>query len=149
MTDAGPEVMARSECVELLRRQRVGRLAVVTEAGSPLIFPVNFAATDEAVVFRTSPGTKLDLARGREVAFEVDEIDLARRRGWSVVVVGAATELTSAEVADMLAQLGGVGPEPMAAGSRDQWVKVVIGMISGRRVGPEDLPFAFHGRGYI
>ena len=69
----GIERLTRDECLELLRDQQVGRLAVVSH-GRPLIFPVNFAMDGEAVVFRTDPGTKFDAAV-REIADPVEELD--------------------------------------------------------------------------
>jgi len=49
-----------------------------------VIFPVNYALDEGAVVFRTDPGSKLDaMAGGARVQFAVDE---GSRTGWSMVV---------------------------------------------------------------
>jgi nitroimidazol reductase NimA-like FMN-containing flavoprotein (pyridoxamine 5'-phosphate oxidase superfamily) len=53
----------------------VGRLAVVA-GDQPEIFPVNYL-DHGSIVFRTGEGTKLAIAIGRLVAFEVDGYDAA------------------------------------------------------------------------
>src|SRR2546423_1491538 len=70
------EVLSDRVCRELLRSHRVGRIALV-DHGQPLIFPVNYAADDRALVFRTAPGIKLAEAPMSRVAFEIDEVDVA------------------------------------------------------------------------
>ncbi|HEY7199164.1 MAG TPA: pyridoxamine 5'-phosphate oxidase family protein, partial [Candidatus Dormibacteraeota bacterium] len=88
------EVLSEQECLALLRSRRVGRIGLTRE-GQPLIFPVNYVADDRAVVFRTSPGMKLDRAPMARVAFEIDEVDQAAGVAWSVLVQGVAYEITS------------------------------------------------------
>ena len=60
------------------------------------MLPVNYQWHDGAVVFRTTRHSALDedlqtgIAGGDyEVAFEIDEIDVAGRQGWSVLLQGA------------------------------------------------------------
>src|SRR6476659_864500 len=86
------EVLGRNECVSLLGRSSLGRLAVVCE-GAPLVFPVNFTLDGETIVFRTDAGTKLYGARAGRVAFECDGIDSVYHTGWSVVATGRAEEV--------------------------------------------------------
>jgi nitroimidazol reductase NimA-like FMN-containing flavoprotein (pyridoxamine 5'-phosphate oxidase superfamily) len=47
----------------LLAERHLGRLAL-TDPDGPVIFPVNYAVDEGAVVFRTDPGTKLDALAG-------------------------------------------------------------------------------------
>ncbi|TMC13292.1 MAG: pyridoxamine 5'-phosphate oxidase family protein [Chloroflexi bacterium] len=125
------EVLSEEECMELLRSRHVGRVAVV-DHGQPLIFPVNYATDDRAVVFRTAPGMKLQEARMARVAFEIDEVDTATGTAWSVLVKGVAYEIT--EALDHLSErLRELVVEPMAPGERSNWVAVVRHEISGRR----------------
>jgi len=125
------EVLSEEECMELLRSRHVGRVAVV-DHGQPLIFPVNYATDDRAVVFRTAPGMKLHEARMARVAFEIDEVDTAAGTAWSVLVKGVAYEIT--ETLDSLSErLRALVVEPMAPGERSNWVAVVRQEISGRR----------------
>lgn len=51
----GLEVLDRHECFALLAASSLGRIAVVGDGGRPLIFPVNFALDDEAIVLRSDP----------------------------------------------------------------------------------------------
>jgi uncharacterized protein len=125
------EALSEEECLALLRSHRVGRIAL-TDHGQPLIFPVNYAADDRAVVFRTAPGMKLHESRMAKVAFEIDEVDTEAGTAWSVMVQGVAYEIT--EAIDQLSErLRALVVEPMAPGERPNWVAVVRHGISGRR----------------
>ncbi|HYW24303.1 MAG TPA: pyridoxamine 5'-phosphate oxidase family protein [Terriglobales bacterium] len=125
------EVLSEEECMRLLLSRRVGRVAV-TDGDQPLIFPVNYAADERAVVFRTAPGMKLSQARMALVAFEIDEIDTAAGTAWSVMVQGVAYEIT--DTLDSLSeQLRTLVVEPMAPGEHQNWVAVMRHEISGRR----------------
>ena len=87
----------RPECLRRLGRAGVGRVST-TVAALPTIFPVNYAVLDDDVVFRTAAGTTLAAAvRDAVIAFEIDAIEPWSAAGWSVVVVGHAREITSAE----------------------------------------------------
>lgn len=125
------EILSEAECLELLRSRRVGRIAL-TDRGQPLIFPVNYATDDRAIVFRTAPGMKLTEAPMSQVAFEIDEVDTAAGTAWSVVVQGVAYEITSA-LDHLSERLRELVVEPMAPGERHNWVAVVRREISGRR----------------
>ena len=108
--------LSREECLRLLATQEFGRLAVV-EDGQPLVFPVNFAVDGDIVVFRADPGTKLAAASLGRVAFEVDDVDVTTRSGWSVVVVGVGQEITSAldHWSERLR-----APQPVSVGARGE-----------------------------
>src|SRR5437763_13797599 len=82
----------RDECLQLLRSQPVGRVAMTTPDDSPLVVPVNYVVDGEFVVFRSDPGTKLRLLAARPVSFQVDFIDWFHRSGWSVLGRGRAYE---------------------------------------------------------
>jgi len=71
VVDDGIGVLDEAECLELLSRSSIGRVAV-TIGAVPAVFPVNFRLVDRSIVFRTGTGTKLDAAvRHAVVAFEV------------------------------------------------------------------------------
>ena len=116
----------------LLATQRVGRLAVTTPDG-PAIFPVNYAVRGDRVVFRTDEGTKLDAAALRRVAFEIDVIDDADGTGWSVVVEGVGTEISTA-VDRVSVALQALDVHPFAPGTKAHLVEIVPRAISGRRI---------------
>lgn len=127
----GIEVMDRAECLQVLRTDDVGRVAVV-EAGHPVIFPVNYAVDGEHIVFRTAEGTKLDATlKGGPVSFEIDDTDRHTRTGWSVIVTGWARVVTNAEDIARLEQLG---LQPWSEHRKDNWVAIHPERISGRRI---------------
>src|SRR5579864_5006638 len=62
-----------AECWQLLGTQAVGRVAVIV-GHYPLVFPVNYAVDDKAILYRTGTGTKLQSIHRSNVTFEVDSI---------------------------------------------------------------------------
>src|SRR4051812_41979090 len=83
---SGIEIIDSDKCRELLAHEEVGRVAVVIGA-TPMILPVNYAVDGDNIVFRTLPGSRLDVGQGH-AAFEVDCFHRASRSGWSVLVTG-------------------------------------------------------------
>ena len=82
--------LSRERCLLLLERSVMGRLAYCSEHG-PRIYPLNFTIHGDTIVFRTAAYTTLGTEiGGRDVAFEVDDIDGAAQHGWSIVVCGRA-----------------------------------------------------------
>lgn len=83
---------------KLLEGTRHGRL-VVSVAGEPDIFPVNYVTSNRKIYLRTAPGNKLaQLTINSAVLLEADAI--LSDEAWSVVVRGTARVLgTSAELA--------------------------------------------------
>lgn len=89
------DVLTDDECWTLLRATGVARLAVDI-AGEPDIFPINYVVSGTTIVFRTAEGTKLAGAvLGRAIALEIDGVSPSDRSVWSVVVKGAAHEITN------------------------------------------------------
>ena len=118
------------ECLRLLRSRELGRVGF-TFARRPMIVPVNYRMIANGIVFRTAPGSKLSAAILRsEVAFEVDDSESSGRSGWSVLVVGKATELRDAK---SLRQARRLGVSPWAPGEHDHFVIVPVDEVSGRR----------------
>jgi nitroimidazol reductase NimA-like FMN-containing flavoprotein (pyridoxamine 5'-phosphate oxidase superfamily) len=133
----GLEVLDREECLRLLDRATLGRVAVTT-AALPTVLPVNFRlADDHRIVFRTGEGTKLAAAtRNAVVAFEVDDIDPVDHTGWSVVVTGVARPVVDH---DDQAALNDLGIARWAPGPDGHLVEVSLDLVSGRRI-PPGLP---------
>lgn len=93
--EPGATVLTRRECFELLARTSVGRVGVSIDA-LPVILPVHFAVSEESVLFRTIPGTKLDAATvGSVVAFQADAWEPSDSTHWSVLLQGAAREVSN------------------------------------------------------
>jgi nitroimidazol reductase NimA-like FMN-containing flavoprotein (pyridoxamine 5'-phosphate oxidase superfamily) len=127
-TDPDLVALAPERCWELLRRERLGRLAF-TDRAMPVIRPLNYCLDGSRVVFRVGQrlAHRLD---GQVVAFEVDEIDAAARVGSSVIITGTAHEVT--QEADLL-RLASTVPswvdhEDSAA------VSLTIGFLEGREL---------------
>ncbi len=131
------------ECWRLLSTQPVGRVAVIV-GQYPLVFPVNYTLDGMHIVFRTGVGTKLWAIDRSNVTFEVDELDLAGRSGWSVMVRGAAHELSPKRTSTESS-----GAVPWAPGERVHMVRIVADQITGRRIRPAELPPATDLRGYL
>ena len=129
----GMEILDAAECRRLLGSVPIGRIAF-TDSALPAVQPVNFLVHDGAVIFRTAEGSKLAAAtRNAVVAFEADEIDPEYQRGWSVLVVGHAREVTDPVLRRQLTELP---LRPWAAGIRDHVIRIPIEVINGRRIAP-------------
>ena len=88
----------REECIALLDRHQVGRLAF-TQRERLDIEPIHYVHVDGWLYGRTQPGTKLEvLLHNRWVAFEVDEVDALF--DWRSVVVRGGLYLLRAEGSD-------------------------------------------------
>lgn len=130
----GVEVIDRKECLELLARDVIGRIAII-EGNGPLVLPVNYGLHGEHVVLQTGPGSKLTASRGQLVCFEVDAFDRETRSGWSVVVRGRLEEVT--ELDRSFAEVEQLA-KPWLGSGRPNTVRLVPTIISGRRVRPSD-----------
>ena len=132
---AGIERMDRAECLALLEAEDVGRLAVV-QGNMPAIFPVNYLLDGEDIVFRSAPGTKVAHGADSSAAFEIDHLDRAERRGWSIVATGHLEVVDPRD--DALARLRQLPIRPWAAGDKDIVMRLVVGTITGRVLGGPD-----------
>ncbi|KUN88555.1 XRE family transcriptional regulator [Streptomyces bungoensis] len=130
LRDLGPD-----ECRALLSTHGVGRVAVSTPQG-PAVVPVNYEVVDTAIAYRTAPDSVPAAAVGTEVAFEVDHVDEAMSRGWSVLVVGPARVVTEPDVVRRLTEQAHT--QPWAGGPREMWVSIHPTRITGRRISPAD-----------
>jgi nitroimidazol reductase NimA-like FMN-containing flavoprotein (pyridoxamine 5'-phosphate oxidase superfamily) len=126
----GVTELSVEECLDLLRRERVGRLAVAIR-DHPDVFPINFVIDRGGVVFRTAAGTKLAAAvLGRGVAFEIDGADDETGDVWSVIVKGRAAEIERLHAVIDATQLPLF---PWHAGPKDRFVRIEPVAITGRR----------------
>jgi uncharacterized protein len=124
-------ILPDDECWSLLRDHKIGRLAIVIE-GRPRIFPINYAAADNVLVFRTEPGAKLEHGPGSSACFEIDEYDPRDSTAWSVMVVGALEDITDADD-ERSRRLRRLPLEPAAPGTRLHWLALSAEEVSGRR----------------
>ena len=126
------------QCLQLIAPSGIGRIAYASRSG-PAVLPVNYALQDGAVVFRTAENSPLDedLRTGIDgadyrVAFEIDDIDMVGKQGWSVLLQGPAHLVKETEQEAVRR----AGVEPWAPGDRELFVRIVPSRITGRRVGP-------------
>lgn len=128
----GLRVLDLEECLARLARTPLGRLAFVS-AGESVILPVNHVVDGSCVVFRTTDGSKMDVAVDNgNVAFEIDGYDPVAETGWSVLVKGSA-ELVYDDAETR--RFEGLGLRSWADPERlGQWVRIRPEEISGREV---------------
>ena len=139
MPDRTITELDEAESLKLISPGGIGRIAYLSRFG-PAVLPVNYKWHDGAIVFRTAQHSALDedlqtgIAGGDYlVAFEIDEIDVPGRQGWSVLIQGPAhhvegeTERASAEEA---------GVEPWPPGERELFLRIVPHRVTGRRIQP-------------
>jgi nitroimidazol reductase NimA-like FMN-containing flavoprotein (pyridoxamine 5'-phosphate oxidase superfamily) len=136
----GMQHLDRDECLRRLARQQhgVGRLAII-EGARPTIVPVNYAMVEDRIVFRSSPGSKLDAALcGGGAAFEIDEVDDVTGTGWSVVVRGRLEVVTNRRQLMLLAatQLASYVPT-----EKKHWIMLHPDTVAGRMI-PAKLGFS-------
>lgn len=126
--------LSRAECLSLLERVPLGRVGVSIGA-LPVILPVNFALFEGSILIRTVPGTKLDAATvGAVVAFEADAYDPEQTSGWSVLVVGKASEITDQSE---LVRARNVPLHAWGLGDRAQhFMRIATTEVSGRCIPP-------------
>jgi nitroimidazol reductase NimA-like FMN-containing flavoprotein (pyridoxamine 5'-phosphate oxidase superfamily) len=112
---------------KLLEATKHGRL-VVSVAGEPDIFPVNYLASGRKLYLRTAPGNKLaQLTINSTVLLETDGI--LDDEAWSVVVRGTARVLSnSAELAEVEA----LGLKTWVPTLKDFYVEIAPRSVSGR-----------------
>jgi nitroimidazol reductase NimA-like FMN-containing flavoprotein (pyridoxamine 5'-phosphate oxidase superfamily) len=123
--------MPDSECVMRLKSNDLGRLGLVDHDVRPVIFPINYFFDEGVIAFRTGPGSKLDLAPGAPVCFEIDGWDVATGVGWSVLARGIAHDITNPRGAPT-ARMRYWPVRPMAPGSRENWIGIWVTEITGR-----------------
>ena len=136
MADRVIEELDEAESLRLISAGGIGRIAYASRFG-PAVLPVNYKVLGGAIVFRTAEHGPLDqdLRTGianadYKVAFEIDEIDLAGRQGWSVLVQAPAHHVAGAE----LDALRAAGVEPWAPGDRELFVRIIPSRVTGRRI---------------
>jgi len=127
------EELTWDECFELLKQEVVGRLVYHDESG-PAAAPVNYVLAGHDIVFRTEDGSKVRALRESGVAFEADDIDVAGRSGWSVLVRGTCEEIALERVPELLRRIGGDLPLPWKKGVHKIWVVITPKTVTGRRL---------------
>jgi nitroimidazol reductase NimA-like FMN-containing flavoprotein (pyridoxamine 5'-phosphate oxidase superfamily) len=126
-----------AECLRLLGPGGLGRLVYNSRYG-PMALPVDYKVHEGSFAFRTTQDTFTDedLRTGiadaeYDVALEVDQIDLAAREGWTVLVRGAAHHVeTEAERASLI----NAGVKPWIEGEPEHVIRIAPARIWGHRI---------------
>jgi len=136
MADRVMEELDEDQCLELIAPGGIGRIGYAGRSG-PVVLPVNYVLREGAILFRTAEHGPLDedLRTGitgadYQVAFEIDNIDLAGHQGWSVLIQGPAHHVDGAGQEAVRE----AGVEAWAPGERELFVRIVPSRLTGRRV---------------
>ena len=136
-TPPGVAELTEADCLALIAGGGIGRIAYPGRYGQTVL-PVNYQLLDNTIVFRTGEDSPLeeDLQTGirhaeYQVAFEIDEINLAEKNGWSVLVQGSAHHIDSDAERAAARQ---TGVQPWSGGAKDHSLRVVPTRITGRRI---------------
>jgi hypothetical protein len=130
------DLLGEAECWELLATGGIGRLVYNSRYG-PTALPVAYVVDGRSIVLGTWDPVLFDedLRTGIEqaeyqVGVEADEIDLAARQGWIVLLRGAAHHLdTEAERAPFI----DAGLEPWIGGVPAHFIRVSPNSVWGNR----------------
>jgi nitroimidazol reductase NimA-like FMN-containing flavoprotein (pyridoxamine 5'-phosphate oxidase superfamily) len=125
----GLEVLDRTECLRLLDRTGLGRIAV-TSGALPVVLPVDYAMDGDSIVVETGRGTTLDFGTtGSVVAFEVDNLHEHGHSGWTVMVTGIAQEVDDGPELERVRRLltGEHGEHD------ERFIRISSELVSGRR----------------
>jgi hypothetical protein len=146
MSDAWLETLSLEECTQRLRAANVGRIGVIHD-GSPVVLPVNYKLVETTtaawIALRTRPGNVIDQP-GAPVALEIDNIDPADHRGWSVLVRGTLHH--AADAGDFRDRFD---PQPWLDVERDAWLLIETSSITGRQLHVAEPIWAFHITAYL
>jgi nitroimidazol reductase NimA-like FMN-containing flavoprotein (pyridoxamine 5'-phosphate oxidase superfamily) len=124
----GLEVLSPARCRELVDGQEIGRLAFI-DGGTATALPVSYVVVDDHIVVRTADGSKVSAASAQQsVSLEVDDIDVRRRTGWSVVVRG---RLELVEDEDEIARLETAGLRSWGQ-TGTHFVRIALDELTGR-----------------
>jgi nitroimidazol reductase NimA-like FMN-containing flavoprotein (pyridoxamine 5'-phosphate oxidase superfamily) len=136
-TKARIDELSEADCLSLIAGGGIGRIAYLGRYGQTVL-PVNYQLLDNTIVFRTGEDSPLeeDLQTGIrnaewQVAFEIDEIDLAGKEGWSVLVQGPAHHVESDAERAAAYQ---TGVQPWSGGAKEHYIRIVPTRITGRRI---------------
>jgi len=142
MTDAWLEELSLEECLGYLRENVVGRIAVVIN-DFPVVLPVNYRLVETSrvpwIALRTRPGSVIARAP-MHAGFEIDGVDRAQRRGWSVLARGTLHHVDP-DADNFRAQFD---PEPWTPSDPDSWLVIQPFAITGRRLHSGSEEWSFH-----
>jgi nitroimidazol reductase NimA-like FMN-containing flavoprotein (pyridoxamine 5'-phosphate oxidase superfamily) len=130
-----PMELSYAKCRDLLGSGVFGRVAVCTPEG-PRILPVNYSVVSEAIVIRISDdGLLATYGPDAPMSFEVDHVDYADHKGWSVVATGRGQRIDDPDEVARIKRTW--DPRPWAGGDRPLYVRLAWDELTGRRLGQD------------
>jgi len=136
--------LARDECLEILKRNRVGRIAY-SHRDRVEIEPIHYVLDGEWLYLRTSSGSKVSMLQHNPwVAFEVDEFEELFR--WRSVVAHGSVQSVSADVSGVEAHeqaivaMRRIIPEAMTGGDPVPFRGVILRVHLDEVIGREAEP---------
>jgi nitroimidazol reductase NimA-like FMN-containing flavoprotein (pyridoxamine 5'-phosphate oxidase superfamily) len=130
VTSRAVESLSPEQSSAMLERMEVGR-AVFTIGALPAVVPVTFTMRNGDIVICTGADSRLArYADGQVLAFEVDELDVPTRTGWSVVVSGVARIVTDPAERALLQRV----VRPWAPGEHEAFIRLPLTLVTGRRI---------------
>lgn len=150
------ETLTREEALEILAREHVAHLGVISN-GAPYVTPMSFVVDGDRVLFRTMAGRKLDAIKASpSVCIEVSRYDEETGDWVSVIVEGTARLVDDDEtrrdtVALIFEKYERVMGSPLSAGGGllplggypnviEVPIEDVVGMSSGRGMSARTKP---------
>lgn len=147
--------LTRDESLALLDESLVAHIGLVAE-GDPYVTPMSFVRDGERILFRTTPGRKLNALRSNPtVCIEASRFDAETGDWASVIVTGTAVEVSDSgtkqlavdglfrryarALGDPLSR-GGLQPLPGSSHVVAVTIKEISGMSSGRGFAPRSRP---------
>ncbi|GAB2720804.1 pyridoxamine 5'-phosphate oxidase family protein [Kitasatospora kifunensis] len=132
------EELGEAECLRLLSTVPIGRV-VYTEHALLRVLPVTFElGANRCLVLALLPDSHLARALdGTVAAFQAEQLDEARRTGWSVVVHGQAEVVRDPARHTALLRSG---PRPWVTELEPMFVTLTAELVTGRRLLPDDRP---------
>lgn len=123
--------LSRTESLALLASVPVGRIGFTRHA-LPVIRPVNHLVEGDSIVIRTHTGSALLNSPSIEeiVVYEADQLDPQTRTGWSVMITGRATPITTPQDAARYRHL----LTPWIDRDLDHVVRIAIELVTGYRL---------------
>ncbi len=117
--------LTSAESLRRLGLVRYGRI-VFARYALPIIRPVNHIVDGETIVVHATRAAALSAER-QMVAYEADVIDENTRRGWCVIVTGAAEPVQDPEEIERCRAL----LRPWLPGPREHLVRILPDMVTG------------------
>jgi nitroimidazol reductase NimA-like FMN-containing flavoprotein (pyridoxamine 5'-phosphate oxidase superfamily) len=136
VTGASAIRLTMAETLERLRSEAVGRLCIDVN-GYPIAMPINYVVDETPdgprIAVRTAPDSEIGSYLGL-ASLEVDRLDVAAGRAWSVIVRG--------DLHPLVGRTPNEDTHPFVSDHRTRWMELTIVSLSGRKFVADASGFA-------